>query len=184
VNPTDVLKREHRVIERALAALEVAAERLLAGERVDPAFFLRAAEFIKEFADGCHHHKEEGVLFPAMQEAGVPVEGGPIGVMLEEHEEGRRLSAAMREGAMRLGAGAAEAGRDTAENALGYVALLRGHILKEDNVLFPMAEEAIPLRAGSDVAEAIARIEREESDKGLPQRYLALADALERDASR
>jgi len=183
MKPTDVLRREHRLIERVLGALEVAAERLRAGEAVEPTFFLRAAAFIKEYADGCHHQKEEGVLFPAMQEAGVPVEGGPIGVMLDEHEEGRRLTAAMRAGAERLAAGDAEARDAIAESALGYVALLRGHIMKEDNVLFPMAEEAMPPGARSEVAGAIERIERDESDRGLPQRYLALAEALEREAS-
>ena len=35
--------------------------------------------FLKEFADKCHHGKEEGMLFPAMIAAGVPDHGGPIG---------------------------------------------------------------------------------------------------------
>lgn len=81
--------QEQRIIERGLAALETAAKRLNAGEAPSPVIFLQAADFIRGFADGCHHKKEEGVLFPAMQSAGVPCERGPIGVMLAEHERGR-----------------------------------------------------------------------------------------------
>src|SRR4030065_429878 len=72
------------------------------GKPLSPGVFIMAADFIKGFADGCHHKKEEGVLFPAMQAAGVPSEGGPISVMLAEHEQGRRLTAGMRAAAERL----------------------------------------------------------------------------------
>ena len=132
MNATNILMEEHRVIERVLAALEAAVERLEKGDPVAPSFFLRAADFIKGFADGCHHHKEEDVLFPAMREAGIPSAGGPVGVMLEEHAEARQLAAAMRAGAERMESGETGAHDDVARSALGYVALLRMHIEKED----------------------------------------------------
>ncbi|MGE5602975.1 MAG: hemerythrin domain-containing protein, partial [Nitrososphaerales archaeon] len=62
---TDILMEEHRVIERVLTSLERAAVRLDNGEAVRPGFFVDAADFVKGFADGCHHKKEEGVLFTA-----------------------------------------------------------------------------------------------------------------------
>src|SRR5512135_730494 len=96
---TDILSEEHKVIIRVLTALEKAASRLEAGEAVEPGFFIESADFIKGFADGCHHKKEEGVLFPAMIEAGLPREAGPVAVMLAEHEEGRRLTRGMRQAA-------------------------------------------------------------------------------------
>lgn len=37
---TEILMEEHRVIERVLAALDKAANRLDAGEQVRPSFFL------------------------------------------------------------------------------------------------------------------------------------------------
>jgi hemerythrin-like domain-containing protein len=102
---TRILMDEHRVIERLLASLALAAERFERGEAVRPAFFVEAADFIKGFADPCHHRKEEGLLFPAMEAAGVANQGGPIGVMLTEQEEGRQLTRAMRSAAEQAKAG-------------------------------------------------------------------------------
>jgi len=86
---TDILMEEHRVIERVLASLETAANRLSAGQIVPMDFFFKAADFIKNFADGCHHKKEEGILFVAMDANGMAQDAEPLSIMLEEHEEGK-----------------------------------------------------------------------------------------------
>lgn len=57
--------------------------------RVKVAHLEKIHEFLKVFADKCHHAKEEDVLFPEMEKAGVLRKGGPIGVMLAEHAQGR-----------------------------------------------------------------------------------------------
>jgi hemerythrin-like domain-containing protein len=84
--PTQILSDEHRVIERVLTALEGLIKRPVGGSLDD---WKKAVDFFRTFADQCHHFKEEKVLFPAMEEHGIPSDGGPIGMMLTEHEEGR-----------------------------------------------------------------------------------------------
>jgi hemerythrin-like domain-containing protein len=65
------------------------SRKLEAGERVNSTRLESIIDFIQLFVDKCYHLKEEGSLFPAMVEAGIPQEGGPIGVMLTEHDLGR-----------------------------------------------------------------------------------------------
>jgi hemerythrin-like domain-containing protein len=180
---TDILMSEHLVIERVIAALETAAASLENGVDVRPGFFLDAADFIKDFADGCHHKKEEGVLFVAMSESGVPVQGGPIGAMLYEHDQGRMYTRRLREAAAKLtdNPSAREA---VIENSLGYTALLRQHIMKENRVLFPMAERFIPPAKQAAVAEDFERVEHEETGNGIHEKYLTLADALTAEAAQ
>ena|SRR5215475_12669904 len=91
---TEVLKHEHRVIERVLAVVEALAER--PGMPSKEAWE-KAIDLIRNFADKCHHLKEEQILFPALEEHGIPRDGGPVGMMLLEHEEGRALVRAMAE---------------------------------------------------------------------------------------
>jgi hemerythrin-like domain-containing protein len=178
---TAILMDEHRVIERVVAALERATQRLERGEPIEPRFFLDATDFIKGFADGCHHQKEEGVLFKAMTAAGMPTNQGPIAVMLHDHEQGRAYTRGMREAAESLQAGDEGAAARVIENARGYAALLREHIMKEDNVLFPMAENIIPAAQQESVESDFATLGQEEVSEGLQDKYLALAEKLEQE---
>lgn len=178
---TDELMSEHRVIERVIAVLETGAGRLEKDQDVRPGFFIEATDFIKGFADGCHHKKEEGVLFQSMAAYGVPVEGGPIGVMLQEHEMGRVYTRGLRAAAQRLDAGDASAKTEVIQNARGYAGLLRQHIKKEDNILFPMAEQLLPVTEQERVAQGFEHVEHEETGEGIHEKYLALAESLERE---
>jgi hemerythrin-like domain-containing protein len=178
---TDILMEEHRVILRVIAALDTSANRLNTGGPVQPTFFIEAAEFIKGFADGCHHRKEEGVLFPAMVMAGLPADSGPIAVMLAEHEEGRHFTRTMRQAAERVANGETDAKTDIVTNALGYIKLLRQHIQKEDFILFPMAGKIIPPEKQAQVNSDFERIDQEIGE-GEHRKYLALAERLELDA--
>jgi len=174
----DVLMDEHRVIERVLLVLETAAQRLEQGQAIRPGFFLDAADFIKGFADGCHHQKEEGVLFKAMVAAGLPSQGGPIAVMLMEHDQGRAFTRAMREAALKLQAGDESARSAIVEAARGYAGLLRQHIAKEDGILYPLATRVLPPAGQERLMEDFERVEQEETGAGVHEKYLALADRL------
>jgi hemerythrin-like domain-containing protein len=178
----DVLMQEHRIIERVLDALETAAGHLERSHAVPPTFFLEAADFIAGFADGCHHGKEEGVLFGAMIESGVPSGNGVIDMMLDEHEQGRALTRALRDAARRLQSGDAQARAQVVSNVRRYVALLRDHIAKEDEMLFPMAGEMLSPARQADLLEGFERVEREETGAGAHEKFHALAAKLEREA--
>ena len=102
--------------------------------------------------------------------------------MLAEHEQGQVFVRAMRAGAEKWQAGD-EAGRaEVVAAAKGYVQLLRVHIGKEDNILFPLADRTIPPGAQQQVAEDFERVEHEETGEGVHEKYLALADKLEKDS--
>lgn len=177
---TEILMEEHEIILSVLDALEKGADKLRAGESVPAQFFLDAADFIRNFADGCHHMKEEGVLFKTMVERGFPGEHGPIAVMLSEHEQGRDFTHDMGEAAQKLAKGDASARDAVAQAALGYVTLLRAHIQKENQILFPMAGNFIPESEHDSVTAAFEEVERKETGAGVHEKYEALAKALRR----
>ena len=179
----EILMEEHRVIERVLDALTAAAGALEAGRPVRPGFFLDAADFIAGFADGCHHHKEEGVLFEAIVAGGLPASEGPVPVMLMEHQQPRALTRSLRDAARRLEQGDPQAGRQVVSSARAYVALLHDHIAKEDEVLFPMADELLTEEEQNQVLADFAKVEQEEPLVGAHDRYLALARRLEEEVA-
>ena len=183
-SPTDILMQEHRLIEHVLDALETAADQMERRQAVRPGFFLDAADFIAGFADGCHHRKEEGVLFGALRDSGMPVAGGPIELMLDEHEQGRRLARGMRDAARQPEGSDDDADRRSLiTNARGYVALLREHIIKEDEMLFPMADELLSAERQDQVRQGFERVERDDMGAGAAEKFQALADKLGREAN-
>lgn len=183
MKPTDDLKSEHRGIERMLTIAERAAQGLSAGKDVPPQAFLNTVDFLRNFADKCHHGKEETQLFPAMEKAGVPRQGGPIGVMLAEHEQGRAFIRSMADAAERYAKGEAAAKAPLAAALRGYVQLLRAHIYKEDNILFPMADSVLPPAESARLATAFDNIEANVMGPGVHEHYHAMLDEMEKQAA-
>jgi len=179
---TEILSSEHRVIERVITALESGSDELQSGHPVPAEFFLDASDFIRGFADGCHHRKEEGVLFKALSENGLPMQAGPLAVMLAEHEQGRGFNRGLREAAECYQAGDQSAREKIIYNAIGYASLLRDHIQKEDQVLFKLADRMIPSQEHDGVLEGFEHVEHAETGAGIHEKYLALAERLEKEA--
>jgi len=140
----------------------------------------RIVEFFRVFADKCHHGKEEDLLFPAMEKAGVPKERGPIGVMLAEHQQGRGYVRGMAEDIDRQKKGDPKALVDFAQNAQNYVALLTQYIKKEDNVLFPMGEKVLSKETQQDLVEGFEKIEVERIGEGTHEEFHKLLRHLEK----
>jgi hemerythrin-like domain-containing protein len=135
-------------------------------------------DFFRNFADRCHHSKEEKLLFVKMEERGMPVEGGPIAVMLYEHDEGRRLTRTIAEALPLATNGDRRASAAVAQNLLAYVRFLRAHIHKEDNVLYPMADRLLTAEDQRELMEAFSRVEAEEMGEGVHEKYHQLAHKL------
>jgi hemerythrin-like domain-containing protein len=180
--PTQVLMAEHELILEALDALEKRVAAIRAGTPPDRAYIEKAVTFLREFADKCHHGKEESLLFKRMTERGFPAQSGPIAVMLSEHEAGRAYIRGIADGAATLGTDPAAAGR-IVENARGYIDLLRAHIGKENNVLFPMADRALTPEDQAHLAKEFERFEAEESGAGVHGAMLALLKELKAGAA-
>ena len=180
----ELLMREHRNIERVVTALERAAAHLARGGSVRPTFFVEAARFFADYADGVHHAKEEGVLFGAIIQSGMPASEGPIPVMLEEHVEARACTRALRTAGMRLEGGDPAAAKDVVSAARRYAALIRDHIAKEDEVLFPMAAQMMSPDVESAVMAGMTQLEQQETGGGKLATLLALADALATEADQ
>jgi hemerythrin-like domain-containing protein len=175
--PTQVLMEEHELILQVLEALQKRLDAMQDPTASDRAYFEKAVEFLRGFADKCHHGKEENLLFTRMGERGFPTQGGPIAVMLSEHQTGRAFIRGIAEAA--AGIGKDPKARDGIRtHGYGYISLLRDHIAKENQVLFPMADRALSAEDQRDLQHAFERFEAEETGAGVHQRMLALLAEL------
>ena len=175
---TEDLKQDHRVIERVLSVLERLTAKSPGGSLKT---WRKVIDFIRSFADRCHHLKEEKIFFPALEEKGIPREGGPIGMMLMEHEEGRGYVRAMAAALDGWEKGQEASQAVVIENARAYVRLLREHIQKEDEILFEMADNVLSAEEQKQLLRQFEEHEREEIGPGVHEKYLKIALELEND---
>lgn len=161
----DVLQSEHRLIESVLVSLREYASQLSKADKAPQNDLNDFVEFLQAFADAQHHAKEEEILFEAMIRSGFPRQGGPIPVMLQEHDEGRRIVDELN-GYAQKEAWSDEVvmGIARASNALSE--LLRTHIHKEDNVLYEMAKDRLSPTEMEQVDRACAQRDDESRQTG------------------
>lgn len=174
----DILMHEHRLIEQVLGALVATAQEARAGREVSRQRVAELVEFFSGFADRCHHGKEENLLFKRMVERGFSADAGPVGVMLYEHRQGREHVGALA--AIGHGDGPlSPAERESfVSHALAYASFLSQHIAKEDQMLYPMALEALSEQDLEELARAYAAFEENVMGAGEHERLHAVADRI------
>jgi hemerythrin-like domain-containing protein len=178
MNATEDLKHEHNAVLIALQILEKVAAAIAANNAQALADLERLLDFFKGFVDRCHHGKEEDALFPELERRGVPRQGGPIGVMLAEHEVGRGHVRALADGLLRLRRGEAGAAAMISEHTDAYHDMLSAHINKENSVLFPMADRVLPDEVAASLTERFEEIERDRVGEGKHEAYHAMLNDL------
>jgi hemerythrin-like domain-containing protein len=130
-------------------------------------------DFIHEFADTFHHAKEENILFRYLDIPGVLTHCNPIPQMSHEHEQARGYVRNM-ENALR-----SKNLHDLAENAQHYACLLKMHIYKEDNILYPMAEQGLSDELKASISKEYAETEARLNSPAIWEKYEALRIKLE-----
>lgn len=176
-----LLMKEHRLIELVCDALLPFAGGERREQADDRAELQRFVAFFRGFADECHHRKEEDILFRAMIAAGLPRHGGPVAVILLEHDEVRRYVAALQDLAA-LPRPWSTADRDRlVHSASAYAELLFEHIRKEDAILYPLAEQHLPPEAKAQVDSTCARFDVEQA-AGVQRLRLLGEDLVSRHA--
>ncbi len=171
---SDLLMNDHQTTEKVFEAVE----RALAGPGAPPADLLRdAARYFTEYVDGCHNRKEEEHLFPLVEQRGIPRHGGPLAVMLMEHEQNRHILPSLVQLIDEYIAGDASVLDRLRETFAAYASLMKNHFWKENDILYPMARRVM---SEADAQGVVAGIEAVEGSVGPDTRakYYALAERI------
>lgn len=180
-NVTQVMVDEHKLILRMIALVEQNTELLEQGRFRNWQFYLDAVDFIRNYADRFHHAKEEDVLFVELIKNGMPEKQSPIEAMHMEHDQGRAHVRAMEEAAQKALDGETGQAAIIAEHAKGYAALLRGHIEKEDDILYPLAERVLPEDVRARMLLAYGQAEAKTPE--LEEKYVRMVESYEAQAA-
>ena len=175
---TDDLKQEHRLIEAVLPSLVRRSQELGPGNPLSHDFGEKVLDFLQGFVDKCHHGKEERYFFKKLESRGISRQAGLLSEILHEHGEGRAHVRAIAGSWLGATEGDLQASSTFTEHARAYAELLRVHIDKEDNRLFPMADRTLSSADDAELMDAFERLEREEIGEGVHEKYHQWAHAL------
>lgn len=175
---TRVLRAEHQTIREALNFAEGVSVKIDRGGQASPEVLAKVMDFFRLFVDRCHHSKEEEILFPKLEEKGMSMSSGPLGVMLMEHERARGLIQEMSEAAEACKTDGDKAGKQWAHAAWDYSGLMQEHFGKEEEILFRMADNVLAPEEQDAIVIEFERLEAEKIGRGKHQEIAAMMKTL------
>jgi DUF438 domain-containing protein len=177
----DFLVAEHEMIERAMAVLKNNLEKIDEAVKA-PLQMQRAIDFLLEFGDKVHNTKEEKFLFPLMGQKGLPVQGGPIGVMLMEHDAERNLLQRMMAELPNLAEAATVARQKFAAEGFEYLTIRAEHIWKENDVLYPMGRKLFSDEDNTSLLNAFKTLDQQTYGDAARDHYAQMLAEVEKDS--
>ena len=176
MRPIGLLMTEHRLIERMIGFLGAEAARARSTGRLDTAFVDTAVDFLRTYADKCHHGKEEAILFrDAAAKPLAPEHRRVLDELLGGHTFARAHVAGLVAARNRVAAGDAPAADDAAAHAEALVAFYPVHIHLEDDVFFPASMEYF----SDEELDAMTAAFREYDQRMIHLKYAAVVEACE-----
>ncbi|TAK97052.1 hemerythrin HHE cation-binding protein [Patescibacteria group bacterium] len=160
MHPIEDLTKEHGPIKLMLRILERINEKIVNGEPIATADLNDGVTFIKEFADKCHHGKEEALLFPAMKKNNIRKEIELIDILVAEHAEGRGYVKNIVEAISQKGDNLKNFAEVFVDNSKKYITLLDQHIDKENVILFPEANASLSEAQLKELASGFENVEK------------------------
>lgn len=176
-DPIGMLEEEHRFIAKVVSAATVLADRLDADQPVKIETLESIVEFMRTYADKCHHGKEEDLLFPKLAERGVPMRGCPVEALTREHALGRALVKGLAEATGAFRRGDPSAKESLIKNLRGIAELYPHHIWKEDYLLFPLSNKVLSVEDQQNLAQEFEKVE-ESVGRDVHQRLQQLSEEL------
>ncbi len=170
----ELLIEDHQTSEKVFEAV---AKAFTTAAAPPPEVVRDMLDYFVNYLDGCHNKKEENHLFPLIEQRGIPRQGGPLAVMLQEHEQSRALLATLTATAKAYLAGASDQADELRRVFGDYTTLLRNHFWKENDILYPMARRVLNRNDDEAVVRGITATEAA-LGPDTHTKYYALADRL------
>jgi hemerythrin-like domain-containing protein len=135
--PIAPLMIEHRLIERMIDVMKEKLVFIEKEKKANPEWIETAVDFIRTYADRCHHGKEEDILFRDLGGKKLTEEHKRMmEELVEEHRWGRKVTARLVEANTRYVQGNKEALSPIMDCIKSLVEFYPRHIEKEDKHFF------------------------------------------------
>jgi hemerythrin-like domain-containing protein len=176
------LHTDQELIMRFLDAFGGGAAILGSNKYAKPGFFLFAHTFMHEYIEE-NFFKKEGFLLQALEDEGFPNDEGPVGAMHAEQKKSCEAADVLFRAAKAWQAGEDEARVDVGWAASEYSSMLRKHMDRLKNLIFPLLEQNLTPENEHKIAEGFNNVVFEGTMKNNSEKYVELVETLEEELS-
>ena len=180
LSPAGPLMHEHRVIERMIAVLSGELQSIGERGRVDSAFIDSATDFIRTYADRCHHGKEEDILFRLLAERDLPPPlADAMDDLIRDHVLGRTMTRRLVEANARYSSGDTTSIGEIESAVRELVEFYPVHIEKEDRHFFKPCLEYFSEEEKAEMLRDFSEFDR----ALIHEKYRTVVEEFERASS-
>lgn len=155
------LRHDHRVIQQVVAGMSAVAELLDSGKQVDPSVLSDLVQFLRIFADQCHHEKEEQHLFPLLATKANVSTRRELESLERDHRSAKQMVGQLAKVAAVYVHNPAAVRYRVIDLLQQLAELYPAHIWKEDFLLFPLAQQNLSETEQQDLKDKFEDVERE-----------------------
>ncbi len=147
-----IITEEHQNLWRIATTLDLVADEIDAGGKIEAPFFTSVFDYIEQFMDRSHHAKEDDFLFRLLRERSAEA-ATVLDRLQAEHKNGPEL---LRDLRAKLGAAAGGGESNAAFTAAlrNYTQGIKGHIRSEEKDAMPLAREALTADDWAEIDKA------------------------------
>ena len=175
--PIDALMQEHRLIDRVISQMRKEVARMEEKNDVNSKFVDAVVDFIKVYADRCHHGKEEGVLFRRLSSKQMsPEHATMMRDLINEHVYARKTTGSLAKANESFVNGNRDSQKDIGKLMKDLIEFYPMHIEKEDKKFFGPSMQYFSVQEQEAMLNEFGEFDR----KIIHEHYAKVLDELEK----
>lgn len=177
MTPTENLTKEHKDIIELLNIMNKIADKIKSKDVFYTSDVEEIIDFLKFFIEKSHHGKEE-IFYPELKFAGIPIELESLSIMMYEHTLAKNYLKDIYSCVENCKIGNSFSGELLADSLKNYVVLIKNHIQKEEEIIFPLADKELSQEKQTDIYRQFENIEKKIISHGFQEHYHKLLKNL------
>lgn len=174
--PIGPLMIEHRLIERMIRLIDLEVNNISKTNKVNISFVETTIDFIKNYADRCHHGKEEDILFRELRNKNISsVHKKILEELIDEHAYARENTGILVDAKNKYLNGDEDALSIISTQLSKFVELYPKHITKEDKNFFIPCMKYFTRKEKDDILDEFWEFDR----KLIHEKYRNIVELYE-----
>jgi len=160
MTPTENLINEHKKINELLDIMSKIALKIKSKDVFYPNDVEEVVKYLINIIENSHHGKEDDVFYPELISSGIPKETAPLSIINYEHLISVNYLKDISSCVVNCKIGNDFSGELLADSLTNYVIAIKNHIQREEEIVFPIANEVFSIEKQNDILQRFEIIEQ------------------------